>query len=158
MRTTEIHQSREQSLAEIEARTHKTNTTICVYGLSAHNTNRKLNIYHQDISENFSQNSDDLLLKHFSQYGEIFNISPFENYDEEGMARISYFDKTSAAAAILDLNGQEWMGGKLYLDWWNKSNDMHPIEIQQINDNASSSSGTSSSKQRSASSPPRKGV
>jgi hypothetical protein len=76
-----------------------------------------------------------------------------------GGARISYFDKTSAAAAILDLNGQEWMGGKMHLDWWNKSNDMHQTEIQQqINDNASSSSGTSSFKQQRASSPNEKGV
>jgi hypothetical protein len=51
------------------------------------------------------------------------------------------------------------MGGKMHLDWWNKSNDMHQTEIhQQINDNASSSSGTSSFKQQRASSPNEKGV
>jgi hypothetical protein len=71
----------------------------------------------------------DKLNGHFSRCGSIFNISilhkpSFENGREgirDGIAKIKFFDKTSAAAAILDWNGREWFGGKLHLEWWSIS-------------------------------------
>ena len=68
---------------------------------------------------NFEQFSADVLHSHFSKCGPISCI--VKNEPSLGVAKITFGDKRSAATAILDFDGTEWMGYELSCKWWTKS-------------------------------------